>query len=175
MPPSNIVVWDKQLSDLKEAGFSDLSKKYGIRLAGSAQVNQLAYNYSPPSAAGNATISGYAFADYNRNQTVPDDQKVLTPYHLGEVSNSLLLKLGMRPMFNRDVTTVDRTGPQRLVRPGVRLGEPVVELQLKIEVVREPPPRLEVCLRHHPGGSNLNRRRGSVSHQRRHTVRGSKE
>ena len=48
---------------------------------------------------------------YNRNQTVPDEQKVLTAFHLGEVSNSLLLKLGMRPMFNRDVTTVDRTVP----------------------------------------------------------------
>ncbi len=48
---------------------------------------------------------------YVRNQTVPDDQKVLTPYHLGEVANELLLKLGVRPMFNRDVTHVDRTGP----------------------------------------------------------------
>ncbi|MGZ3393959.1 MAG: GspE/PulE family protein [Isosphaeraceae bacterium] len=48
---------------------------------------------------------------YVRNQTVPDDQKVLTPYHLGEVANGLLLKLGMRPMFNREVTMVDRAGP----------------------------------------------------------------
>ena len=48
---------------------------------------------------------------YVRNQTVPDDQKVLTPYHLGEVVNGLLLKLGMRPWFNKDVSQVDRTGP----------------------------------------------------------------
>jgi type II secretory ATPase GspE/PulE/Tfp pilus assembly ATPase PilB-like protein len=48
---------------------------------------------------------------YVRNQTVPDDQKVLTPFHLGEVANGLLLKLGMRPMFNRDVMPIDRTGP----------------------------------------------------------------
>jgi type II secretory ATPase GspE/PulE/Tfp pilus assembly ATPase PilB-like protein len=48
---------------------------------------------------------------YVRNQTVPDDQRVLTPYHLGEVANGLLLKLGMRTMFNRDVSMVDRTGP----------------------------------------------------------------
>jgi type II secretory ATPase GspE/PulE/Tfp pilus assembly ATPase PilB-like protein len=53
-------------------------------------------------------ILTYAYA---RNQTVPDDQKVLTTYHLGEVANSLLLKLGMKPMFNRDVTVVDRAGP----------------------------------------------------------------
>ncbi len=48
---------------------------------------------------------------YVRNQTVPDDQKVLTPYHLGEVANGVLMKLGIRPIFNSDVTTVDRTGP----------------------------------------------------------------
>jgi general secretion pathway protein E len=48
---------------------------------------------------------------YVRNQTVPDDQKVLTPYHLGEVVNGLLLKLGLRPWFNKDVSQVDRTGP----------------------------------------------------------------
>lgn len=48
---------------------------------------------------------------YVRNQTVPDDQKVLTPFHLGEVANDILLKLGMRPMFNKDVSTIDRAGP----------------------------------------------------------------
>ena len=48
---------------------------------------------------------------YARNQTVPDDQKVLTPYHFGEVANDLLFKLGAKPMFNRDVGTVDRAGP----------------------------------------------------------------
>jgi type II secretory ATPase GspE/PulE/Tfp pilus assembly ATPase PilB-like protein len=48
---------------------------------------------------------------YARNQIVPDDQKVLTPYHLGEVANDVLFKLGMKPMFNREAGTVDRAGP----------------------------------------------------------------
>jgi general secretion pathway protein E len=48
---------------------------------------------------------------YARNQTVADDQKVLTAYHLGEVANDILHKLGMKPLFNRDVGTVDRAGP----------------------------------------------------------------
>ena len=48
---------------------------------------------------------------YARNLTVPDDQKVLTPYHLGEVANDIMFKLGMKPLFNRDVGTVDRAGP----------------------------------------------------------------
>ncbi|MDG3005309.1 GspE/PulE family protein [Paludisphaera mucosa] len=46
-----------------------------------------------------------------RNQTVADDQKVLTPYHLGEVTNDVLAKLGMRPLFNRNMGSVDRAGP----------------------------------------------------------------
>jgi general secretion pathway protein E len=48
---------------------------------------------------------------YARNQTVPDDQKVMTPYHFGEVANDLMYKLGMKPLFNRDMGTVDRAGP----------------------------------------------------------------
>ena len=48
---------------------------------------------------------------YTRNQTVPDDRKVLTPYHLGEVANGVMNKLGMRGMFNRTDTGMDRSGP----------------------------------------------------------------
>lgn len=69
-------------------------------------------------------ILSYVFA---RNQTVPDDQKVLTPYHLGEVANDILYKLGMKPLFNKDVGTVDR-GPADRLRgqdPGHRQRRPV--------------------------------------------------
>jgi general secretion pathway protein E len=48
---------------------------------------------------------------YVRNQTVPDDAKVLTPYHLGEVANSLMHKMGMKGIFNRGESQVDRAGP----------------------------------------------------------------
>ncbi len=48
---------------------------------------------------------------YARNQTVPDDQKVLTPYHFGELANDMLFRLGTKPLFNRDVTSADRAGP----------------------------------------------------------------
>ncbi|MGP0062663.1 MAG: type II/IV secretion system protein, partial [Isosphaeraceae bacterium] len=48
---------------------------------------------------------------FSRNQMVPDDQKVLTPYHLGEVANSLIMKLGGRPLFNKDTGPEDRAGP----------------------------------------------------------------
>jgi hypothetical protein len=38
LPPKHIIVWDRQITDLRLAGFSDLSDRYGIRLAGSAQA-----------------------------------------------------------------------------------------------------------------------------------------
>jgi len=34
---NRIVIWDKQISDLKNAGFAEMAEKYGVRLAGSAQ------------------------------------------------------------------------------------------------------------------------------------------
>ena len=38
LPPKHIVIWDRQLTDLRLAGFGDLAKRHGIRLAGSLQV-----------------------------------------------------------------------------------------------------------------------------------------
>jgi hypothetical protein len=38
VPAKRIVVWDRQITDLRLAGFSELSKRYGIRIAGSAQA-----------------------------------------------------------------------------------------------------------------------------------------
>jgi type II secretory ATPase GspE/PulE/Tfp pilus assembly ATPase PilB-like protein len=48
---------------------------------------------------------------YVRNQTVPDEDKVLTPYHLGELANGVLNRIGMRGLFNRGDTGTDRSGP----------------------------------------------------------------
>jgi hypothetical protein len=38
LPPKQIIVWDRQITDLRLAGFTDLSDRYGIRLAGSIQA-----------------------------------------------------------------------------------------------------------------------------------------
>ncbi len=34
LPPKHIIVWDRQITDLRLAGFSELSDRYGIRVAG---------------------------------------------------------------------------------------------------------------------------------------------
>jgi hypothetical protein len=38
LPPKRIIVWDRQLTDLRLAGYSALAERYDIRLAGSAQA-----------------------------------------------------------------------------------------------------------------------------------------
>ncbi|HEY5480683.1 MAG TPA: hypothetical protein VIL39_04330 [Verrucomicrobiae bacterium] len=38
LPPKHIIVWDRQITDLRLAGFAELSDRYGIRIAGSAQA-----------------------------------------------------------------------------------------------------------------------------------------
>ena len=35
IPPSHIIIWDLQLSDLRRAGFDEVAREYGVRLAGS--------------------------------------------------------------------------------------------------------------------------------------------
>jgi hypothetical protein len=50
VPPTHIIVWDRHITDLRLAGFSELSERYGIRIAGSAQAgwDEKAF-YSPDS------------------------------------------------------------------------------------------------------------------------------
>ena len=51
LPANHIIVWDRQLGDLRLAGFFELSDRYGIRVAGSAQVGwdeKVFYNPDSP-------------------------------------------------------------------------------------------------------------------------------
>ena len=48
---------------------------------------------------------------YVRNQTVPDNDKVLTPYHFGELANGLMNKVGMHGVFNKGETEANKMGP----------------------------------------------------------------
>ncbi len=51
LPPNHIIVWDRQIADLRLAGFADLADRYGIRVAGSAQAGwdeKVFYNPDSP-------------------------------------------------------------------------------------------------------------------------------
>jgi hypothetical protein len=50
LPSSNIVIWDKHLSDLQQAGFTALADRYHVRVAGSADAGydeRVAYTNNP--------------------------------------------------------------------------------------------------------------------------------
>jgi type II secretory ATPase GspE/PulE/Tfp pilus assembly ATPase PilB-like protein len=69
---------------------------------------------------------------FTRNQMVPDDSKVMTPYHLGEVANGLLFRLGVRSrLFNRSSEGSDMAGP------------PIVFIGKGIGATKEDPSRIE--------------------------------
>jgi hypothetical protein len=53
LPPKSIVVWDKQSSDLRLAGFFDLAKRYGIRVLSSAQAGYDEATFYDTSLIGN--------------------------------------------------------------------------------------------------------------------------
>lgn len=49
VPATNVVVWDKQSTDLRQAGFYDLEQRYGVRIAGSFQAGyDLSNCYTSP-------------------------------------------------------------------------------------------------------------------------------
>jgi len=53
LPPQHIIVWDRQTSDLRAAGFFDLADRYGIRVVGSAQTGWDAQTFYETARVGN--------------------------------------------------------------------------------------------------------------------------
>ena len=53
LPPQHIIVWDKQMIDLRLAGFFDLADRYGVRVAGSAQAGYDEKTYYDTALIGN--------------------------------------------------------------------------------------------------------------------------
>jgi hypothetical protein len=63
-PPKQIVVWDKQTSDLRLAGFFDLQDRYGVRVRGSAQAG-----YDDQTFYETALIGNLVFGDVEFGKT----------------------------------------------------------------------------------------------------------
>ena len=61
LPATNIVVWDRQSIDLRLAGYYDLAKRYGIRVAGSMQSGFDATNVYENPLLGNLVWGDFEF------------------------------------------------------------------------------------------------------------------
>jgi uncharacterized protein DUF362 len=64
LPSSNIIIWDKQVTHLRLAGFSDLADRYKIRFAGSAQAG-----YDPNAFYDNALLGSLVSGDSEFGRT----------------------------------------------------------------------------------------------------------
>jgi hypothetical protein len=61
IPPQQIVIWDKYQSDLRLAGFSGLARRFGIRVAGSAEAGYDETNFYATPLLGNLVWGDYEF------------------------------------------------------------------------------------------------------------------
>jgi hypothetical protein len=61
LPPTNIIVWDRETVDLRLAGYFDLAERYGIRVAGSAQAGWDSKSYYETEVIGNLVYGDYEF------------------------------------------------------------------------------------------------------------------
>jgi hypothetical protein len=61
LPASNIVVWDRDLDDLRRAGYTNLTARHGIRVAGALQAGWDATNYYEAAILGQLIWSDLEF------------------------------------------------------------------------------------------------------------------
>ncbi len=66
LPPTHIIVWDKQAGDLRLAGFFDLASRYGVRVQGSAQAG-----YDEKTFYESALIGNLVWGDVEFGKTGP--------------------------------------------------------------------------------------------------------
>ncbi len=61
LPPQQIIVWDKYQSDLRLAGFFNLAKRYGVRVAGSTEAGYDETNFYATPLLGNLVWGDFEF------------------------------------------------------------------------------------------------------------------
>lgn len=66
LPTNHIIIWDKQATDLRLAGFFDLAARYGVRAEGSAQAG-----YDPSKSYDSPIIGNLVWGDYEFGREGP--------------------------------------------------------------------------------------------------------
>jgi hypothetical protein len=61
LPPQHIILWDKHASDLRLAGFYEVAKRFGVRVAGSSEAGYEETNYYDTPLLGNLVWGDYEF------------------------------------------------------------------------------------------------------------------
>lgn len=99
LPPRNIVIWDKQSTDLRLAGFYDLAERYGVRVAGSAQAG-----YDEKVFYDTALIGNLLWGDYEFGKKGPGIGRKSFVSKL--VSQELTKIINITPLLNHNLAGV---------------------------------------------------------------------
>ena len=100
LPPTNVVVWDKRLEDLQQAGFLQLKDRYGIRVASSAGAGFDRGKYYESPLAGNLM---YGDAETGHGL---DPDAARKSYVSKLLTRELTKIINISPLLNSDATGV---------------------------------------------------------------------
>jgi hypothetical protein len=100
LPSSNIVIWDKRLADLRQAGFTALADRYQVRAAGSADAG-----YDPKVAYTNNPLVGTLVAgdlEFDLHGTTSGRNSYVSKL----VTSNLTKIISIAPLFNHNLAGV---------------------------------------------------------------------
>ena len=95
LPASNIVIWDRQLADLRAAGFGELARQYGVRLAGALDSGWDGTNYYD-----SALLGALVFGDFEFQQNA--DRVGRKSFVSKLLTTSVTKIINVSPMLNHN-------------------------------------------------------------------------
>ncbi len=102
VPTNHIIIWDKQATDLRLAGFFDLAARYGVRAAGSAQAG-----YNPTNFYDSAIIGNLVWGDFEFGKQGPGIGRKSFVSRL--VSQEMTKIINITPLLNHNLAGVSGT------------------------------------------------------------------
>jgi uncharacterized protein (DUF362 family) len=97
MRPTNIVIWDKHLWNLRFAGFDDVAKKYNVRLAGSAEAG-----FDPDISYDNALPGNLVWGDLEFGKAQMGRKSYLTKL----LTHDITKIINIPPLLNHNMAGV---------------------------------------------------------------------
>ena len=99
VPPKHIIIWDKEMIDLRLAGFVRLAARYGVRVAGSAQAG-----YDPKVFYDNPMLGNLVWGDLEFEKTGPGVGRKSFVSRL--ITQDMTKILNISPMLNHNLAGV---------------------------------------------------------------------
>lgn len=99
VPPTNIVIWDRQLSDLRLAGYVELAARYGVRVAAAASAGWDEKTYYENSLLGNLV---WGDAEFGRKGDGIGRKSYVTKL----VARALTRHISIAPLMNHNLAGV---------------------------------------------------------------------